>query len=84
MWFVSSPKDGDSYEDPDLKGGIFTHYFLEAMEKADTDGPGITLHRMWEYASAHTEAHTEEKGHPQEPELISELRTNTLLEFSFP
>ena len=48
IWYVSSGSGQPSYEDDQL-GGVFTHFFIEALEKAEQDGPGITLERIWQY-----------------------------------
>ena len=84
MWFVSSGPDQASYEDPVL-GGVFTHFFLEAMKMADRDGPGISLERIWSYAQRQTVDYTARHLRRQTPQqYIAKLKTSGPLFFSFP
>ncbi|HEY3451331.1 MAG TPA: caspase family protein [Myxococcales bacterium] len=84
MWFASSRPDQVSYEDSRL-GGVFTHYFIEAMERAPSTGFGITLDDVWEYARAHTQSHTRNAARPQTPQkLVRNLTSTGPLYFSFP
>jgi len=84
MWFVSSRPDQVSYEDERL-GGVFTHFFMEAMDHAPRTGFGITLEDLWEYARAGTQRYTSEATRPQTPQrLIRNLTSTGPLFFSFP
>lgn len=84
MWFVSSQPDQLSYEDDNL-GGLFTHYFTEAFLEAPTDGVGISLDNMWEYARRRTAERASQHGREQTPEMIvRDLTTRGPLVFSFP
>lgn len=80
---VSSGPNEPSYEDPRL-GGVFTHFFTEALSKAPRSGPGITLSSMWEYARHRTKSYTASRGRSQTPVQDSRLRTSGPLFFSFP
>ena len=83
MWFVSSRPDQVSYEDNRL-GGVFLHFFLDGMEKAPSDGFGVTLDEIWEYARARTQAYTSKTGRPQTPEkMVRNLKSSGPLYFSF-
>jgi hypothetical protein len=83
IWYVSSGSNQESYEDDEL-GGVFTHFFIEALEKAESSGPGITLENIWQYARAHTVEYTAERRRIQTPEqLIANLRSNAPIYFSF-
>ena len=84
VWFVSSGAGEASYEDKQL-GGVFTHFFTEALAKAKTKGPGITLDQIWQYARDRTIAYTSERDRRQVPEqLIANLRVKAPVYFSFP
>lgn len=84
MWFASSRPDQVSYEDERL-GGVFTHFFVEAMERAPATGVGITLEDVWEYARAHTQSYTSAAARPQTPQkLVRNLTSTGPLFFSFP
>ena len=84
VWYVSSGPGQVSYEDTNL-GGVFTHFFTEALERAEREGPGITLDRIWDYTREKTVEFTTSKRYPQVPErFISKLRSSTPLYFSFP
>lgn len=84
IWYVSSGAGQASYEDDQL-GGVFTHYFIEALKKAPKQGPGITLDRIWEYAQSHTVAYTTAHRRAQRPEkFVSNLQSNAPIYFSFP
>ena len=84
MWFVSSGPEQASYEDENL-GGIFTYFFIEALEKAEKDGPGITLNTIWQYARKKTVSFTSAYNRKQEPEqYIAKLKIKSPLYFSFP
>src|SRR6185503_17838489 len=74
MWFVSSAPTEASYEDTEL-GGVFTHYFIEALEHADSYGPGITVDGIWRYASTNTVRYTTSKDRKQTPqEVVTRLK----------
>ena len=84
IWLVSSKPDQVSYEDPEM-GGVFTHYFKEAFVAAEADRVGVSLDRMWEYASEATQAHAERHGHEQTPQKkVERLRVEGPVYFSFP
>ncbi len=84
IWFLSSGANQTSYEDTD-KGGVFTHYFTEALQRAPRDGPGISLDRIWSYARNSTVKYTQGKLRTQNPEkVVSRLTTRGALYFSFP
>jgi hypothetical protein len=84
MWFTSSRPDQISYEDDEI-GGVFTHYFLEGMEKGQKQGYGVTLESIWEYARSKTQQHTSTTGRPQTPQMMIRNLTSTgPLFFSFP
>jgi caspase domain-containing protein len=84
VWFVSSGPDEASYEDRAL-GGVFTHYLLEAMDRAQPDGPGISLDRIWAYAQTNTLEYTRERDHPQNPQrIVTRMKERATLMFSFP
>jgi hypothetical protein len=84
IWYVSSGAGQPSYEDKEL-GGVFTHFFIEALEEADKEGPGITLDRIWQYAREKTVAYTAAHNRVQIPEqLVARLRAKAPVYFSFP
>jgi hypothetical protein len=84
MWFTSSRPDQVSYEDDHL-GGVFTHFFIEALEHAEPDRFGVTLDEIWEYARSRTQKYTSRAGRPQTPQkMIRNLTSTGPLYFSFP
>ncbi len=84
IWFVSSDASGESFEDTRL-GGVFTHFFIEAMEKADNNKTGVSIDRIWEYARENTVRYTTKKKRPQFPErYISKLKSGSPIYLSFP
>ncbi len=84
VWFVSSGAGQASYEDKHL-GGVFTHFFTEALAEAPKDGPGITLDRIWQYAREQTIHYTSARDRKQVPEqFIAKLRVKAPIYFSFP
>jgi hypothetical protein len=84
MWFTSSRPDQVSYED-DRLGGVFTHFFIEALEHAEPDRFGVTLDEIWEYARSRTQKYTSRAGRPQTPQkMIRNLTSTGPLYFSFP
>ena len=83
IWFVSSSSNQESFEDEQL-GGVFTHFFTEALEKAEAKGPGITLDNIWQYARTHTIEYTARRKRNQVPEqFIDDLRSSAPIYFSF-
>ena len=84
IWFVSSDAEGESFEDERL-GGVFTHFFIEAMERAERDDLGISVDRIWEYAREKTVSYTTARHRPQYPErYIAKLRSGAPIYLSFP
>lgn len=84
MWFVSSAPNELSYEDSEL-GGVFTYFFIEALDHADMSGPGITLDRIWTYAQTKTVQYTMARQREQTPQqIVSHLKMSSPLYFSFP
>ncbi len=84
MWFTSSQPDQISYEDVKL-GGVFTHFFLEGMEKADRTGFGITIESVWEYARSRTQSYTGSLGRPQTPQkMVRDLTSTGPVFLTFP
>jgi hypothetical protein len=84
IWLVSSGSGEVSYEDKDL-GGVFTHFFTEALERAPVDGPGITLDSVWSYARRKTVAYTSRRRRRQVPQqFVAKLKARGPLYFSFP
>lgn len=84
VWFVSSGSGEPSYEDDQI-GGVFTHFFIEAMSKAEQEGPGITLDQIWKYARGQTISFTAARNRHQIPEqIISQMRVKAPIYFSFP
>ena len=83
MWFSSSGPDGLSFEDSRL-GGVFTHFFIQALRKAPRDGPGIPLDRIWTYARQQTRRYTSHKGKPQKPQMVAAVSGEAFPYFSFP
>ena len=83
VWYVSSGSNQASFEDKRI-GGVFTHFFIEALENGEVTGPGITLENVWQYARAHTVEFTAERKRIQAPEqYISNLRSNAPIYFSY-
>jgi hypothetical protein len=84
VWFVSSGPDQPSYEDEKL-GGVFTHFFINALEKAEREGPGIPLDRIWSYSQSNTVEYTSSRNRRQTPQqFIAKLKASGPLFFSFP
>ena len=84
VWLFSSDPDNVSYEGEDY-GGIFTHFFIEALEEASYKGTGITFHSIWEYTFIETMNYAEELGVIQQPSIASKnLKESGLFYFSFP
>jgi hypothetical protein len=84
MWFVSSRPDELSYEDERL-GGLFTHYFAEAFTRAHSEGVGVPLEDMWDYARRNTAAHAQRFGRHQTPQqFVRRLKTRGPIYLSFP
>jgi hypothetical protein len=84
VWLVSSGPGEVSYEDQTL-GGVFTHFIIEALERAPADGPGITLDSVWNYARRKTVAYTSRRRRRQVPQqLVTKLRASGPLYLSFP
>ncbi len=83
LWFVSSKPDELSYEDKKI-GGLFTHYFIEAFNKAPHDEIGVSLENMWEFARSHTQKHAAHFGRMQTPEkVVQTLKSSGPLYFSY-
>lgn len=63
----SSTGEQISWEAPQLKNSVFTHYLLEGLRgKADKDHDGVvTLNEAYEYAYSRTKDQTEGRQHPQ-------------------
>ncbi|MBN2531192.1 MAG: caspase family protein [Deltaproteobacteria bacterium] len=84
IWYVSSGAGQPSYEDKQM-GGVFTHFFIEALKQARSEGPGITLDGIWQYARKKTVAYTLQHNRRQVPEqFVSKLRSQAPIYFSFP
>lgn len=84
VWYVSSGSGQPSYEDDQL-GGVFTHFFIEALEKAPPEGPGITLDSIWRYVREHTTSYAAARQRSQIPEqLVAKMRSKAPVYFSFP
>lgn len=68
---ASSADSEPSWEDPELGGGIFTAYLLEAISgKADENGDGyVTIGEAYRYAAVRVEAFSSRRGTPQTPKL---------------
>lgn len=63
----SSRPDQFSLEMPDLKNGVFTHFFIEALKgKGDQDSDGIvTINEAYNYVYSRTKDATKGAQHPQ-------------------
>jgi hypothetical protein len=84
IWYVSSGAGEPSYEDKNI-GGVFTHFFIEALASAEPSGPGITLDSIWKYAREKTVAYTAGHNRHQIPEqFVAKLRAKAPIYFSFP
>jgi len=84
VWYVSSGPTQPSYEDETL-GGVFTHFFIEALHKAEQEGPAIPLDRIWSYARRKTVQYTAARGRRQVPQqMVARLKSTGPLFFSFP
>ena len=65
---ITSTKDEQlSWEVPNLKNSVFTHYLLEGLKgQADTDHDGVvTLNEAYQYAYSRTKEATRGHQHPQ-------------------
>lgn len=84
LWFASSGPDEVSHEDERL-GGLFTHFWIEGLQKGERDGPGITLERVWHYARTRTRDYAASRGRRQNPEqYVRGFHSKEPLYFSFP
>ena len=84
IWFLSSGPNQSSFEDDDL-GGVFIHFFIEALENAQKTGPGITLEEIWKYTRERTIAHTLKQGYYQTPKIYyGDFEVTSSQIFSFP
>lgn len=84
IWYVSSSAKQVSYEDNRI-GGVFTHFFMEALTDAPQSGPGITLDSIWNYAREKTVKYTASQNKMQVPQqYISNLKSSAPVFFSFP
>ena len=84
VWYLSSGKGQASYEDSQI-GGVFTHFFLESLNNAHRDGPGITLESIWKYVRDHTAEYAASRHRTQIPEqVIYNFRSNASVYFAFP
>ncbi|MBN1962456.1 MAG: caspase family protein [Deltaproteobacteria bacterium] len=84
IWLVSSGAGEVSYEDSEL-GGVFMHFFTEALEKAPRDGIGITLDSIWDYTRRNTVAYTADRDRRQIPQqFVTRLKSSGPLYLSFP
>jgi hypothetical protein len=84
IWFVSSGPSQMSYEDRKL-GGVFTHFFIEALEEGHAEGPGITLDSVWSYVRNKTVEYTTSRGRRQVPQqFVANLKSTGPFYFSFP
>jgi hypothetical protein len=83
IWYVSSHSGQMSYEDKAL-GGVFTHFFIEALKHAPKEGPGIPLENIWQYVRRETVSYTASRNRVQIPEQIIKLRSSAPVYFSFP
>ncbi|MBN1961415.1 MAG: caspase family protein [Deltaproteobacteria bacterium] len=84
IWLASNSGNEVSYEDRRL-GGLFTYFFIEALNNAPRDGSGITLENIWNYVRRKTSAYaTVQQRRPPRPQLIMHLKTNAPLYFSLP
>lgn len=84
VWLLSSGPGQTSYEDREV-GGVFTHYFTEALTQAPGDGPGIPLDQIWQYAQRQTIRHTRDNHVAQTPEkVVTRFTARGAFYFSFP
>ena len=84
IWFVSSGPDQPSYEDEKV-GGVFTHFFINALDEAEREGPGITLDRIWSFARSNTVEYTSARNRRQTPQqFVAKLKASGPMFFSFP
>lgn len=84
IWYVSSGSNQPSYEDKKV-GGVFTHFFIEGLTKANREGPGISLSNVWDYARNKTISYTAARNRQQTPQqYISNLKSSGPIFFSFP
>ncbi len=84
VWYVSSGPGQASYEDEKI-GGVFTHFFIEALNRAPIEGPGITLDRVWHYARQKTVRYTADRKRRQDPQQhVAKLTSTAPIYFSFP
>jgi len=83
IWFSSSAASQASFEDEEM-GGVFTHFFIEALSRGRRDGPGIPLEAVWEYTWKHTVRYVEAQGRRQTPWWLGDFESRGPLYFSFP
>lgn len=81
QWLFSSGPDEKSFEDATL-GGVFTHFFTEALTRAPSDGYGITLDAIWDYARTRTTTFANRHARAQTPVRVNRTVAKGPLHFS--
>ncbi len=83
IWFFSSSAGEPSFEDPEL-GGVFTHFFVEALSRAPRDrNQAASLDAIWEYARRKTVSLTHALGRPQSPLRVTNTMSTAPLWFAW-
>jgi len=81
VWIASASRGEVALEDQ--RGGIFTHYLVEAFSHAPGGQVGRSVTELFEYARAHTMRDVEALGHRQTPRIRLNLERTAPLYLSF-
>lgn len=84
VWLMSSRPEETSYEHRRL-GGLFTHYFIDALTAAPADRLGVSLDAIWEHARRRTTLHARRLDRAQTPQkIVRRLTAQGPIYLSFP
>lgn len=82
IWFFSSDSDQVSIEDPDI-GGVFTHFFIEALARAPADRGMADLDAVFKYTRDATAAFARARGVTQTPVRDDRVRRSDTIFFAW-
>lgn len=82
VWFFSSAADEVSFEDREL-GGLFTHFFIEALSRAGGSKPSASLDEIWDYTRRKTVAYARQRHRVQTPTRVDRTHSTGPVIFSW-